>query len=76
MKVGRREMSPAVPQLSWTEGYTHKIHSVHTKCGFPEVRQSLLLKTDKIPGGAHFHNTTHVRFNQILYQLAICILVV
>lgn len=53
-----------------------KILSAHTKCGFPEVGQSLLLETDKIPGGAHFHNTIHVRFNQILYRLAICILVV
>lgn len=51
-------------------------HSTHAKYSFPEVRQPLLLKTDKVPGGVHICNTTFVRLNQILYQLVIYILVV
>lgn len=39
-------------------------------------QKSLVLKTDKVPGGVHISNTTLVRLNQILYQLAIYIFVV
>lgn len=50
-------------------------HSTHVKCSFPAVRLPLMLKNDKVPWGVHIYNTILVRFNQVLYQLAVYILV-